>query len=138
MNVVTALLAGLVFGIGLLLSGMTNPAKIQNFLDIFGQWDPSLLLVMGGAIAITAPGFYLLRKRSSPAFATRFHWPSRTDLDGKLIGGAALFGIGWGLGGFCPGPALAALPLALDGVTGAIWFVPAMLIGLMGSKLYKQ
>jgi len=138
MTILTALLAGLIFGIGLLISGMTNPAKIQNFLDIFGQWDASLAFVMGGAIAVTAPGFYyLVNKRTGTIFGEAFQWPTRQDIDARLIAGASMFGVGWGLGGFCPGPALAALPLVFNGITGAIWFVPAMLIGLLVAK-YNQ
>ncbi len=135
MSLVTALIAGFIFGIGLLISGMTNPAKIQNFLDIFGQWDPSLAFVMGGAIAVTAPGYYFLRKQSGTFLGTKFQWPTRNDIDKPLVAGAAMFGVGWGLSGFCPGPAIAALPLALDGVTGAFWFVPSMLVGLIVAKV---
>lgn len=135
MSLVTALIAGFIFGIGLLISGMTNPAKIQNFLDIFGQWDPSLAFVMGGAIAVTAPGYYFLRKQSGTFLGTAFQWPTRNDIDTRLVAGAAMFGVGWGLSGFCPGPAIAALPLAFDGVTGAFWFVPSMLVGLIVAKV---
>lgn len=123
-----ALLSGLVFGIGLILGGMSDPAKVLNFLDIFGAWDPSLAFVMGGAIAVTAPGFALLtRMRSTPFFDGKFRIPTRSDLDPKLLSGAAIFGVGWGLGGFCPGPALTALPMA---ATGTLIFVPFMLIGM--------
>ncbi len=124
---VSGLLAGFTFGIGLLLSGMADPAKVQNFLDLFGTWDPSLAFVMGGAIAVTFPGFRLITRNSGPVFDVKFHLPSRTDLDARLLTGAAIFGIGWGLGGFCPGPALTALPLA---ATGTISFVPAMFLGM--------
>ncbi len=130
MNLITALIAGLIFGVGLLFSGMTNPAKVQNFLDIFGLWDPSLAFVMGGAIAVTAPGYYFLRKRTGTFLGAKFQWPTRTDIDNRLVAGAAMFGVGWGLGGFCPGPALTALPFAFESVTGPLWFVPAMLVGL--------
>jgi len=138
MAALTSLIAGLLFGIGLLISGMTNPAKVQNFLDLFGQWDPSLVFVMVGAIAITAPGYYLLRKRSTPLFVQSFQWPNTTDLDRRLIAGATLFGVGWGLGGFCPGPAIAALPNVFENSSGALWFTPAMLIGLMAAKHYRK
>jgi uncharacterized membrane protein YedE/YeeE len=128
MKQVFALLSGLVFGIGLIVSGMADPAKVLNFLDVFGTWDPSLAFVMGGAIAVTAPGFAVLfGNRQSPYFGTTFHLPTRKDLDPKLLTGAAIFGIGWGLGGFCPGPALTALPVAN---TGTLIFVPFMLIGM--------
>lgn len=127
MKNLSALIAGLVFGLGLVISGMADPAKVQNFLDVFGTWDPSLAFVMGGAIAVTLPGFRLVAQRGRPLFDERFRLPTRSDLDAPLLGGAALFGIGWGLGGFCPGPALTALPLAAP---GTLIFVPAMLIGM--------
>ena len=135
-NLVT-LLSGLMFGFGLLLSGMANPAKVQNFLDLFGTWDPSLAFVMGGAIAVTMPGFWLVTRRSKPFFNDVFHLPSRTDLDARLITGAAIFGVGWGLGGFCPGPAVTALPLAAE---GTLVFVATMLTGMAASKyvLHRQ
>ena len=99
MRGVVSLFAGLVFGIGLIVADMTNPVKIQNFLDIFGTWDPSLIFVMGGAIAVTMPAFIYLKKQQKPLFSEDFGWPSRTDLDVKLITGSAIFGLGWGLGG---------------------------------------
>jgi len=127
-----SLLAGLVFGVGLLLSGMTNPAKVQNFLDVFGAWDPSLAFVMGGAIAVTATGFALLRRGAqTPLFGHAFGWPERTDVDMPLVLGAGLFGVGWGLGGLCPGPALASVP---SGNLGVLGFVVAMLIGLTAPR----
>ncbi|WP_028956294.1 YeeE/YedE family protein [Sulfitobacter sp. 20_GPM-1509m] len=128
MKQIFALLSGLVFGLGLILSGMANPAKVLNFLDVFGTWDPSLAFVMGGAIAVTAPGFALLfRYWNTPYFGNTFHVPTRSDLDPKLLTGATIFGVGWGLGGFCPGPALTALPVA---ATGTLIFVPFMLAGM--------
>ena len=129
-NLVT-LVSGLLFGFGLLLSGMANPAKVQNFLDLFGTWDPSLAFVMGGAIAVTMPGFWLVTRRNKPLFNTVFHLPTRTDFDMRLIAGSAIFGIGWGLGGFCPGPAVTALPLAAE---GTLIFVATMLTGMAASK----
>ena len=132
MRAIVSLLGGLVFGIGLIVADMTNPAKIQNFLDIFGTWDPSLILVMGGAVAVTMPAFMYLKKLKRPLFAEDFGWPSRTDLDPKLITGSAIFGLGWGLGGFCPGPALTALP---SGSTGTALFVVSMLAGIWASNL---
>ena len=123
-----ALLSGLVFGIGLIVSGMADPAKVLNFLDVFGIWDPSLAFVMGGAIAVTAPGFaWLFRSRQTPYFDNTFRVPTRNDLEPKLLTGAAIFGVGWGLGGFCPGPALTALPMA---ASGTLIFVPFMLGGM--------
>jgi uncharacterized membrane protein YedE/YeeE len=129
------LISGLLFGFGLLLSGMANPAKVQNFLDLFGTWDPSLAFVMGGAIAVTMPGFWLVIRRNKPFFNDVFHLPSRTDLDARLITGAAIFGVGWGLGGFCPGPAMTALPLAAE---GTLIFVATMLTGMAASKYVLQ
>ena len=131
MHFFSTLFAGLFFGSGLILSGMANPTKVQNFLDIFGTWDPSLAFVMGGAILVTAPGFWFVQKRSTPFFHDMFHLPTRSDIDARLVIGAAIFGIGWGLGGFCPGPALTSLPFATSGV---LVFVPAMLVGMSFAK----
>lgn len=122
-----SLIAGLIFGAGLILSGMSNPAKVLNFLDLFGTWDPSLAFVMAGAVAVTFIGYRLVLKRPTPVLADAFHLPTRNDIDMKLVSGAAIFGLGWGLGGFCPGPAFTALPL---GSTGILAFFPAMLIGM--------
>lgn len=127
-----ALLSGLIFGLGLILSGMADPAKVLNFLDLAGSWDPSLAFVMGGAILVTAPGFaWLARARSRPFFDSAFRIPQSRDLDPKLITGAAIFGTGWGLGGFCPGPALTSLPI---GATGTLIFVPFMLVGMWAAR----
>lgn len=132
MKQIFALFSGLIFGIGLIVSGMANPAKVLNFLDLLGSWDPSLAFVMGGAILVTAPGFaWLARTRSRPFFDSTFRIPEKRDLDPKLIAGAAIFGAGWGLGGFCPGPALTALPLA---ATGTLIFVPFMLAGMWAAR----
>jgi uncharacterized membrane protein YedE/YeeE len=132
MRILSTLIAGLIFGTGLILSGMANPVKVQNFLDFFGSWDPSLALVMGGAILVTMPGFWLVQKRKTPFFNNVFNLPTRTDFDFRLLAGAAIFGIGWGLGGFCPGPAVTSLSLAAK---GTLVFVPAMLIGMTAAKL---
>jgi uncharacterized membrane protein YedE/YeeE len=132
MRILSTLIAGLIFGTGLILSGMANPIKVQNFLDFFGSWDPSLALVMGGAILVTMPGFWLVQKRKKPFFNNVFNLPTRTDFDFRLLAGAAIFGIGWGLGGFCPGPAVTSLSLAAK---GTLVFVPAMLIGMTAAKL---
>jgi len=129
------LISGLLFGFGLLLSGMADPAKVQNFLDLFGTWDPSLAFVKGGAIAVTMPGFWLVIRRNKPFFNNVFHLPSRTDLNARLITGSAIFGVGWGLGGFCPGPAMTALPLAAE---GTLIFVATMLTGMAASKYVLQ
>jgi uncharacterized membrane protein YedE/YeeE len=123
-----ALLSGLIFGIGLVISQMMNPAKVLNFLDIAGHWDPSLAFVMAGAIPVAAIGFYLGRRRKAPVFAEAFQTPAQTGIDLRLISGAALFGIGWGLVGFCPGPALAALQ---SGRHEVLIFVVAMIAGML-------
>lgn len=135
MHLLSALIAGLVFGLGLIISGMANPEKIQNFLDLFGHWDPSLAFVMGGAIAVTLPGYLLLKKRSKPVLSEEFKWPTATDIDAKLLGGAALFGIGWGISGFCPGPALTSLPMAAN---GTFVFTVTMLFGFSAAKFLKS
>ena len=125
--IASAFLAGLVFGLGLMLSQMVNPAKVLGFLDLFGAWDPSLMLVMATAIPVAAAGFALARRRPHPVLAPSFQRASLTAIDGDLLGGAALFGIGWGLVGFCPGPAVVALGL---GLPQAALFVVAMLVGM--------
>lgn len=122
----SALLAGTVFGAGLAVSDMTNPLKVLAFLDVAGPWDASLLFVMGGAVLVAALGFWLVQRRPAPLFDTQFPAAPSTRIDGTLIAGAAMFGIGWGLGGYCPGPAVASLGF---GNAEALWFVPAMLAG---------
>ena len=123
-----AFAAGLLFGLGLCVSGMVNPAKVLGFLDVAGAWDPSLALVMGGALLVALPGFQLLLRRARPLAAERFQLPAAVRIDKRLLTGAALFGLGWGLAGLCPGPALAA-------VVAAGWqpglFVAAMIAGLL-------
>jgi uncharacterized protein len=127
-----AFVAGLIFAVGLAISGMTQPGKVTAFLDLFGNWDPSLAFVMLGAIAVYAVFYRLIRRRATPFFAPTFSIPTRNDLDARLIGGAALFGIGWGLGGFCPGPAVTSLA---SGRFSVILFVTAMLAGMFLFKL---
>jgi len=124
---VAALLAGTLFGAGLALSQMTNPAKVQNFLDVFGSFDPSLALVMGAALVVSATGFRIASRRSAPLCADRFSAPASGEIDAPLLLGAALFGVGWGLAGFCPGPALAA---SSQGLFEVLLFVVAMLAGV--------
>ena len=109
MKLLFALLTGIVFGLGITFSGMINPAKVLNFFDIAGTWDPSLAFVMGGALIVTFIGYRLAWRRAAPLFGDRFQVPTSTVLDAKLIGGSALFGIGWGIAGFCPGAASPAL-----------------------------
>lgn len=131
MRVVAALVAGLVFGLGLTIAGMTDPAKVLNFLDIAGTWDASLAFVMGGAVAVVFVGYRLAFRRGAPLFEDRFHLPTSTTIDARLVAGAVLFGVGWGLAGFCPGPALASLS---GGSTGALVFVAAMLAGMAAGR----
>ena len=111
MKIVSALLAGLLFGIGLAMSGMLDPARVQGFLDIAGAWDPSLAFVLGGAVGVAALGTLLSRRLRHPLLAGAFDVPTNQRIDAKLLGGTAMFGIGWGLEGFCPGPAVASLSL---------------------------
>jgi uncharacterized membrane protein YedE/YeeE len=123
-----AALAGAVFGAGLVISGMTHPARIVRFLDLRDGWDPSLAFVMAAAVAVYATGYRWIRRRmAGPWLDARFHLPARTDIDLHLIAGAAIFGIGWGLGGLCPGPGIVA---AASGSTSAIAFVVAMITGM--------
>ena len=121
-----ALTSGLIFGLGLLISGMNNPAKVRAFLDVFAAWDPSLIAVMGSAIPVFALFFYFSKRRKTPFCATAFHEPKLTRIDLRLLAGALLFGIGWGLVGLCPGPALVNL-LAFE--PGVLIFVLALLAG---------
>jgi uncharacterized membrane protein YedE/YeeE len=122
------LLTGVLFGAGIMLSGMANPAKVQNFLDIAGHWDPSLALVMGAALMVATPGFFMVLKLQKPRFAETFSLPTKTFIDSKLILGAVLFGMGWGLSGLCPAPALVAI---LTGQLGFVVFLAAMLAGML-------
>ena len=124
----TALLAGVVFGIGLTLSGMTQPAKVIGFLDLFGNWDPSLAFVMGGAVIVHALTRPLVLRRKHPITAASFRLPSLTTIDGRLVAGASLFGLGWGLVGICPGPGIVGLG---SGDSYFLAFFPAMLAGML-------
>jgi len=124
----TALVAGALFAVGLVVGGMTLPSKVVGFLDPFGDWDPSLLLVMAGAIAVYFPAYRLVTRRRSPILEESFILPTRRDIDRRLLVGAALFGMGWGLGGFCPGPALTSLGGLSE---AALTFVPAMFAGFV-------
>ena len=123
---VIALVSGLLFGAGLVVSGMTQPTKVIGFLDLFGAWDASLMLVMGGAIGVHFFAYRFIAKKSAPLFATKFAVPTRRDIDAKLIVGALLFGAGWGLGGFCPGPGIVA---SASGATSVLVFMAALLAG---------
>lgn len=122
-----AALAGALFGAGLVISGMTEPARIIGFLDPLGGWDPSLAFVMAGAVAVYALAYAVIRRRARPWFDAQFHVPVRADIDAPLVAGAAVFGIGWGLGGLCPGPGIVA---AAGGSSSALVFVLAMLAGM--------
>lgn len=127
MSAITALLAGLLFGIGLMVSGMANPAKVLGFLDLAGSWDPSLAFVMVGAIAIGTIAFLIARRRKRSLLGLPMQWPASTTVTLRLVLGSAAFGVGWGIAGFCPGPALVALGA---GYPKAVGFVAAMVAGM--------
>jgi uncharacterized membrane protein YedE/YeeE len=127
MTGLVAFLVGALFALGLGIGGMTQPVRVLGFLDVAGAWDPSLAFVMLGAMAVYAVAFRIVRRRARPAFAPAFALPTRTRIDPRLIGGAFVFGVGWGLAGICPGPALTALA---SGEPGALVFVGAMLAGI--------
>jgi hypothetical protein len=128
MSLLSAFSAGLVFGVGLILSGMTDPGKVIGFLDVTGNWDPSLALVMGGAIVVGMLAFALAHRRARTFFGGAMHLPHDRDIDNPLVGGSLLFGVGWGLAGFCPGPALVSFG---SGEEKAAVFVAAMLGGML-------
>ena len=131
----SAFLIAALFGLGLAVSGMMNPAKVLGFLDLFGVWDPTLLFVMGGALLVTVPGYWLVRKRQGALLGGGFQIPTRKDLDAKLLGGALLFGVGWGIAGFCPGPAVAALS---SGLPEVLLFMAALLSGMVLHRHAKR
>lgn len=135
-RIAAAALAGVIFGVGLAVSQMANPAKVLAFLDLAGAWDPSLALVMGGALAVATPAFAWARRPAArPLLAERFQIPERRAIDAPLLAGASLFGVGWGLGGFCPGPALAALAAGEP----RVWlFVAAMAAGALAHDLGRR
>ena len=126
---------GLIFGLGIVISGMANPAKVLNFFDVAGTWDPSLAFVMGGALIVTFIGYRVVLKRPAPMMDSGFHLPTRKDLDLRLIGGSALFGVGWGIAGFCPGGALPALG---TGRSEVLIFVGALVVGILAGKLLQN
>ncbi|WP_434054227.1 MAG: YeeE/YedE family protein [Roseibium sp.] len=130
-KVLSAFAIGLVFGTGILVSGMGNPAKVLNFFDVAGTWDPSLAFVMGGALLVTAIGYRLVFRMDHPLLATGFSLPTRLDLDMKLIGGSAVFGIGWGMSGFCPGGLVPVLGL---GLTEPLLTAAAIVAGMLAAK----
>jgi uncharacterized membrane protein YedE/YeeE len=131
MKLALGYLIGLVFGVGIALSGMMNPAKVLNFFDIAGTWDPSLILVMGGALAVTAIGYRLVFGRDRPLIDDHFHQPKASAIDLRLVGGSALFGVGWGLSGFCPG---GVLPAIGTGRPEVVIFIAALLAGILATR----
>ena len=132
MRLLVALFSGVLFGLGLVVSGMVNPVKVLGFLDVAGDWDPTLAFFMGGALLVAVPAFRVILKRPRPVLAEEFDLPAKKDLDARLLAGSALFGVGWGLAGFCPGPAVTALA---SGLAPAFVFVAAMVAGM---ALYKR
>ncbi len=134
-NGVASLIVGFIFALGLGISGMTQPQKVIGFLDIFGNWDPSLMFVMAGAIIVHFVSFKLIRKRQSPLFSSEWHIPTKTEITPSLIIGSVLFGIGWGLAGLCPGPAVTSLA-SLE--TKSFVFVISMVLGMFLFKLVDR
>lgn len=130
-----AFASGVLFGIGLAMSGMTDPRRVLGFLDLFGAFDPTLLFVLGGAVLTTMLLFRFVLRRGSPVLADTFQLSSLSHIDARLVAGAALFGIGWGIAGYCPGPALAGLGI---GSIEALWFVPAMIGGMLLHRLVNR
>jgi len=131
MRIITAYIIGIIFGVGISLSGMANPAKVLNFFDVAGTWDPSLIFVMGGAVVVTFLGYRFVLKRPMPLFDRKFLLPGSNVIDAKLIGGSAVFGIGWGIAGFCPGGALPALG---TGRVEVILFTAALVAGIFAAR----
>ena len=129
--VLASFVAGSLFGLGLTISRMIDPAKVLGFLDVTGDWDPSLALVMAGALTVMAIAYRLVGRRGAPLFADSFNIPARRDIDGRIVSGAVIFGVGWGLVGFCPGPAISGLAL---GRYEVFVFVPAMLAGMAAQR----
>lgn len=132
MKLIFALLTGLVFGVGIAISGMMDPAKVFNFFDVAGSWDPSLAFVMGGAIVVTFTGYRLVWRRDGPLFGGAFQIPTSTMIDARLVGGSALFGVGWGIAGFCPG---AAIPALGTGRWEVALFLGAAAVGIYARRL---
>ncbi|WP_425463315.1 DUF6691 family protein [Methylobacterium terricola] len=135
LRLAAAALAGLLFGVGLAMSGMLDPARVRGFLDVAGAWDPTLAVVLAGAVAASGLGTALARRLRRPVLADAFDWPTRTRIDRDLVLGAVLFGIGWGLSGFCPGPAVAALS---GGALPVVVFVAAMLVGMAAHAALRR
>ena len=132
----SALVAGIIFGLGLAISQMVNPQKVLNFLDVAGRWDPSLLFVLGGAVVVTFVLYRVANLRAQPVFAPAFLPPQATGIDARLLAGAVIFGIGWGLAGYCPGPGIASLAQLFEVFPGeALVFVAAMIVGSFAAEL---
>jgi uncharacterized membrane protein YedE/YeeE len=131
MRLVSTYLIGLIFGVGISISGMANPAKVLNFFDIAGTWDPSLVFVMGGAVVVAFLGYKIVLRRPVPMLDAKFHLPDNPRIDARLLGGSALFGVGWGIAGFCPGGALPALG---TGQIDVFVFVAALIAGIFAAK----
>lgn len=134
-RIVAALGAGILFGLGLSLSGMLDPTRVRGFLDVTGAWDPTLIFVLAGAVIVAAIGYQLARQLPRPAFDARFHLPTKRTIDARLVFGSAIFGIGWGLSGFCPGPAVASLS---TGSLPVAAFVGAMIVGMAGYRILDR
>src|SRR6056297_4254593 len=135
MRLMSAFLVGLVFGVGIAISGLSNPAKVLNFFDIAGTWDPRLIFVMGGALVTTFIGYRFVLRRDRPVIEERFQLPTARDIDARLVGGSAVFGVGWGIAGFCPG---AAVPALGSGKWEVALFVAALLAGLWVARAIRD
>lgn len=139
MRILAAFICGLIFGLGLMISGLTDTLRVLGFLDVLaipkGTWDPTLAIVMASALAVSTPGLWLARRRSRPLLADVAAWPTRKDIDGRLVAGAALFGTGWGLVGLCPGPAITSLATLSPAV---LVFVAAMVAGMVGYDVWRR
>ena len=135
MQTLASFLCGLVFGSGLLVSGMTQPQKVLGFLDVLGRWDPTLAFVMASALAVSGVGYAVARRYAGPVLAAQYLWPTRTDIDRRLVFGSVLFGIGWGMVGLCPGPALENLASLSPGV---FVFVLAMISGMVAQDWFQS
>lgn len=135
MRILSALVIGLIFGLGIALSGMINPAKVLNFFDLAGTWDPSLAFVMGGALAVAIPGYWVVLRRPAPVMDLRFQLPDTRKIDRRLVLGSATFGVGWGIAGFCPGGALPALG---TGRLDVVVFIASLILGLLIARFLQQ
>lgn len=135
MKTIVAFGTGVLFAVGLVISGMTQPSKVVGFLDFFGNWDPSLAFVMGGAVVINALLYRLVAKRNRPLLGPKFHLPTRKDINWRLVVGGGLFGVGWGLAGYCPGPGITSLASLQS---PAVVFVAAMTVGMLLYSLFER